>query len=461
MLLSKTFLGLFSSILIVNGQEIFYCNETVSCPEEYPCCSQYGQCGTGTTCLISCDVAYSYNLEACMPEPVCENLSTQFNNYSSKIINVNSYLGNSSTADWIYSGYVLDYPEEESLILAMPKYSSGTVLTSTKAIWYGKVSVRMKTSHLAGVVTAFILFSGVRDEIDFEFVGSALDIAETNYFWQGRLDYHNSANISTTNTFDEFHTYEIDWHEDYITWSVDGVVGRTLFKNDTWNETIQGYKYPQTPARVDISIWPGGNATNAPGTIAWAGGLINWDAPDLTDPGYYYAILQEVNITCYGPPQGTVQNGTESYMYMRDSGFFQNDVMITNRGTYLVDDDDTGLDPNSGSSVSSVESESASSETTSTDSESGTSTATSSSSESSTLISSPSSSFSSSSSSSQSIDNGSSVSKEHSETSRSAEGSTISATNDSSTHATRNGGVSLGLSSVPLLLLGALVDVLF
>ncbi|CCK71105.1 chitin transglycosylase UTR2 KNAG_0G00480 [Huiozyma naganishii CBS 8797] len=362
-----------SSLLTITGTllttvraEIHLCNATIACPEQFPCCSQGGQCGTGQYCIGNCDPRYSFTPEACMPDPVCKNTYTKFSNYSSKILNSYTFLGNASAADWTYGGYIMDYPEEDSLVLAMPKNSAGTVLSSTNAVWYGKVSARLKTSHLPGVITAFILYSGVQDEIDFEWVGSNLTTTQTNYYWQGVLNYNNSGNITTTDTFENFHDYEIDWQEDHITWSVDGVVGRTLYKNETYNETTQQYRYPQTPSKVDISIWPGGNSTNAPGTIAWAGGEINWDAPDITENGYYYTILKEINVTCYGPPSGVTKNGSESYIYKNPKGFMQDDVAITDKRVYLGSDRGTGMDPDAGVTKSSSSSKSSSHSKTST-----------------------------------------------------------------------------------------------
>jgi beta-glucanase (GH16 family) len=52
-------------------------------------------------------------------------------------------------------------------------------------MWYGKVSAKLKTSRGRGVVTSFILFSDVRDEVDYEFVGVDLETAQTNYYYQG------------------------------------------------------------------------------------------------------------------------------------------------------------------------------------------------------------------------------------------------------------------------------------
>jgi beta-glucanase (GH16 family) len=43
----------------------------------------------------------------------------------------------------------------------------------------------VKTGRWAGVVTAFITMSNVKDEIDWEFPGNATTQGQTNYFWQG------------------------------------------------------------------------------------------------------------------------------------------------------------------------------------------------------------------------------------------------------------------------------------
>lgn len=343
-------LALVNNVLMV---EAVTCNATQSCPEELPCCSQFGVCGTGSTCLGGCNPMFSYDSGACMPMPICKDVSTKFKDYSSEVVSHETYLGNSSETDWVYSGYLYDYDDEDSMLLAMPKNSAGTVLSSTRFMWYGKVSARLKSSHLGGVVSAFILFSNVQDEIDFEYIGADLETVQTNYYFQGLLNYNNSKNISTTDTFENYHDYEIDWHEDYITWAVDGVVGRTLYKNETYNETSERYEFPQTPSKVQLSLWPGGNATNAPGTIAWAGGAINWDADDLEDPGYYYASIKEVNITCYDPPSNASKNGTKSYQFTKEDSFLSEDIAITDKDTFLYSDKGSGLDPEKGKKSSS------------------------------------------------------------------------------------------------------------
>ena len=96
------------------------------------------------------------------------------------------YLGNASQYDWVYSGTLLT--EDGNLVLTMPNNSGGSLVSYNHYIWYGKVSGTFKTSRDDGVITAFILLSDVKDEIDYEFVGANLTTAQTNYYFQGILD---------------------------------------------------------------------------------------------------------------------------------------------------------------------------------------------------------------------------------------------------------------------------------
>jgi len=185
------------------------------------------------------------------------------------------------------------------------------------------------------VVTAFIMMSDAKDEIDYEWVGVELNTTQTNYYWQGVEDYHNSANVSmNADTFNYEHEYTIDWTPDTITWLVDGQVGRVKSRKDTWNATSQSYMYPQTPARVQLSIWPGGLASNGQGTIDWAGGLIDWNAPDITKPGYFYAIVSSVTVECYNEKLGQ-GSGTNSWEYSDKS--MMNSSVINSNDPHILD----------------------------------------------------------------------------------------------------------------------------
>jgi len=228
------------------------------------------------------------------------------------------------------------------MLLTMAPKTVGTVLASSTYLWYGNVKATFKTSRGQGVVTAFILLSDVKDEIDYEFVGADLGTAQTNYYFQGITNYDNGGNTTLSDTFANYHTYEVDWTPDTITWLVDGKVGRTKQRTDTWNATSNQWAFPQTPARVQLSIWPGGLSTNAPGTIAWAGGEINWDSVDIQTNGYYYATFESVVVSCYNASSAPGTNTGTSYTY-NDKAGTNNTVVDGDKATVLSSLLATGL----------------------------------------------------------------------------------------------------------------------
>ncbi|KAJ4149940.1 hypothetical protein LMH87_010712 [Akanthomyces muscarius] len=318
------------------------CGPENPCPESSPCCSQYGECGIGAYCLGGCDPRGSFKLDACAPAPVCSDKKMKFDEINKTSVDILKYLGDASKADWMVQGEVVQY--NDYTLMTMAKDTPGTVLASTEYMWYGNVKATMKTSRGRGVVTAFILLSDVKDEIDYEWVGVDLGTSQTNYYFQGITDYGNSGNISTDDTFGSWHEYEIRWTPDKVEWLVDGTTHRSKDRKDTWNKTSNTWAFPQTPARIQLSIWPGGKASNPPGTINWAGGVISWDHPDVKNNGYYYAAVKSVEIECY---KG--KNDGNSYIYTDAKG--TNDtIKMTDKSTILGSFDATGLNMDAGKS---------------------------------------------------------------------------------------------------------------
>lgn len=322
------------------------CDNSNQCPEDKPCCSQYGECGTGAYCLGGCDPLSSFSLDSCVAEPICQNKTYSWDNLDNAALNT-KYLGNATKYDWVYSGF--PKIDDGNLVMTMPNGTVGTLFANNHYIWYGKIKGKIKSSRGAGVVTAFILLSDTKDEIDFEFVGADLDNVQTNYYFKGILDYNNGgkSEVGDDNTFEEWHEYEIDWTEDYINWSVNGEVKRTLEKSETWNETAGRYQFPQTPSRMQLSLWPAGQASNAEGTIEWAGGEIDWNSEDIQDKGYYYASFSDITVECYSPPGGADIQGDKSYIFKDDKGL-NTSVQVTNNDTVLASFGATGLDPDIG-----------------------------------------------------------------------------------------------------------------
>jgi beta-glucanase (GH16 family) len=181
----------------------------------------------------------------------------------------------------------------------------------------------------------------------------------TPLFLAARLetDHHrqdsNTGNLTIDgNSYDEFHEYEIQWTPDEIRWLVDGKLGRTKKRSETWNETSNQWAFPQTPARVQLSLWPGGLETNAKGTIDWAGGAIDWNSDEIQNYGYYFATFKEVTVECYktDSPPGT--NKGVSYYY-NDISATNNTVVDSDKPTVIKSFLATGLDMDKGDATTS------------------------------------------------------------------------------------------------------------
>lgn len=158
-------------------------------------------------------------------------------------------------------------------------------------------------------------------------------------------------NITLSDTYNNYHDYEIQWTPDDITWLIDGQVGRTKKRSDTWNATTNQWDFPQTPARVQISVWPGGASSNAPGTIEWAGGPIDWQSDLMQPQGYYYASFESITVDCFNASSGIGTNSKTSYTYNNIAG--TNDTVDDgDEPTVLKSLLGTGTDMNAGESSS-------------------------------------------------------------------------------------------------------------
>lgn len=139
------------------------------------------------------------------------------------------------------------------------------------------------------------------------------------------------------------HEYCLDWKQDSLTWLIDGKTQRTLERKSTWNATSGRFDYPQTPARIMLSLWPAGLPTNEKGTIEWAGGEIDWNSPYMQN-GYYYARFSDVSVECYDAPSGIQKKGSKSYQYTDKAGT-NNTVAITDKVVVLGSLRGTGENP--------------------------------------------------------------------------------------------------------------------
>lgn len=320
------------------------CNATSLCPASAPCCSEFGFCGTGSQfCLGGCNPLWSNKPTSCEPNPICKDATYKFPDsaLSSILSNSTLYDGNATAHDFVLEkGNIFNTNQNGGeLVLTLTEANGGTRISSTRYVHYGTISAMIRTSKWAGVVTAFITMSDAKDEIDWEWPGAQVTEAQTNYFWLGVANYSATQGTTVkgvTDTYVNYHNYTIDWQEDELNWLIDGNVVRTLKKADTLSSTVPGrYEYPSTPARVQLSLWPAGINTSAPGTVEWAGGMIDWNDPDYVAAGQFSAIVSEVSVKC-APLTGVANaSAMTSYTYSANNSAGVPTVQLTNQSTLL------------------------------------------------------------------------------------------------------------------------------
>jgi beta-glucanase (GH16 family) len=163
---------------------------------------------------------------------------------------------------------------------------SPTIETS----WYfffGRAEVLMRAAPGTGIVSSVVLESDVLDEVDWEWLGGENAEVQTNYFGKGNTtSYDRGGTSAVSDAQGTTHNYTIDWTTESITWYIDGTLMRTL----AYADALNGKNYPQTPMRLKLGIWAGGDPDNAEGTIEWAGGETDYTA------GPYTMYVESVSI---------------------------------------------------------------------------------------------------------------------------------------------------------------------
>lgn len=274
-------------------------------------------------------------LSSCKPNPVCQDANYTFTdpNFPRILTNASYYNGNASAYDWIVDqGQILHTNDNGGeLVVTLSQENGGTRLSSTRFIHYGTITARVKTGRWQGVVSAFITMSNVKDEIDWEWPGGNITQAQTNYFWQGvRGATSNGKTVDgLSDTYANYHDYTIDWQPDKLTFSIDGNPVQTINQADTVTGGVS--HYPNTPSRIQLSLWPAGINTSAPGTIQWAGGMINWQDPDYIASGHFFMRFNKITVKCGDSPPA----GVSSYKYGGNSTAYTPTISFSNDSTIL------------------------------------------------------------------------------------------------------------------------------
>jgi len=161
---------------------------------------------------------------------------------------------------------------KEGGVFTIAKKGDAPTITSKWYMMFGHYDIKVKAAPGQGVISSLVLQSDDLDEIDWEWVGSASEEVQTNYYGKGQTTtYDRGKTVAAPGSQAEFHTYSLDWTSEAITWSIDGKTVRTLTP-----ETADKDQYPQSPMMLKIGPWVAGDVGQPQGTVEWAGGLIDW-----------------------------------------------------------------------------------------------------------------------------------------------------------------------------------------
>ncbi|KAL2853389.1 concanavalin A-like lectin/glucanase domain-containing protein [Aspergillus pseudoustus] len=186
--------------------------------------------------------------------------------------------GESSLDGWVNVNGKLNFGPDGAEFTVAKKGDSPTI-ESDFFFFFGKAEVVLKAAPGVGIVSSIVLESEVLDEVDWEALGGDTTQIQTNYFGKGDTSSYDRGGFSPVATPQEvFHTYTIEWSPQAINWIIDGAIVRTL----NFADAQGGSRYPQTPMRLRLGIWAGGDPDNAPGTIEWAGGETDYNAGPFT-----------------------------------------------------------------------------------------------------------------------------------------------------------------------------------
>jgi len=247
--------------------------------------------------------------------------------------------GSSAFSGWNLTAGSLTY-DSSGAAFNINKQGDAPTVETTGYIFFGLVEVKMKAAPGQGIVSSIVLESDDLDEIDWEFTGTDTTQVQSNYFGKGDTTTYDRAAWHTVATpQDTVHTYTVNWTSSSTTWAIDGNVVRTLY----YDGAQAGARYPQTPMRVKLGIWAGGDPSNSEGTIEWAGGLTDYSAAPFS------MYVESVKIENYTP-------GGE-YTWSDNTGSFQS-IKVSGSST---DQSSSSSSPVSSSSSSSVTSASTSS----------------------------------------------------------------------------------------------------
>ena len=218
---------------------------------------------------------------------------------------------NTLPSDWSVASYETVSFGPNGAELTFAKRFDAPLIRTNFYFFFGSIEYVVQGAPGKGIVSSMVLLSDDLDEVDWEMTGTGGSQIETNYYGKGIPDYNNYQYVNVTSPQTEFHTYGVQWSSEALVWYIDNVVVRTV------TAAQAGDYFPQTPMHVSLSLWDGGDPTEAPGTQNWAGGETTFPITEN-----YTMYIKSVKINNAMPGGG--------YQYTDMSGSWQSIKVLSN-----------------------------------------------------------------------------------------------------------------------------------
>lgn len=206
------------------------------------------------------------------------------------------------------------YDAEQGAIFTIKKQGDCPTLRSKFYFFWGRTEVIAKASRGTGIISSIMFLSDNLDEIDWEWKGGNHSHVFSNYFGKGQPDFHNGGDhVVPGDPTNDYHNYTIVWTKDALDFYIDQAKVRTVLRKD--NPKL----YPQTPMRISLGIWAGGDPSLPPGTREWAGGDTDYSK------GPYSFFVKSTHVTDYS-------TGKE-YVYGDKSGSWESIQIVAGNST--------------------------------------------------------------------------------------------------------------------------------
>lgn len=169
----------------------------------------------------------------------------------------------------------MTYDDEQGATFTIEKQGDSPTIRTKFYFFFGRIEFSLKAASGQGIVSSMMLLSDNLDEIDWEFIGTNTSHASTNFFGKGIEDYTNGEWHAMPSPQEDYHNYTTTWTEEKMDFFIDSQLVRTIVAADTSHNGTD--TYPQTPMRMSLGIWAGGDPSLNEWTREWAGGDTNYD----------------------------------------------------------------------------------------------------------------------------------------------------------------------------------------